>query len=184
MEFVCADPKATVRAANVCATIEAFDIAPQMAKRLMETHQLALTDLRPDNVVLVQRWLDALKSIQQQFGDVLLHQTGARIIENADFPPHFPDVEAVLLALDQIYHLNHQGEVGHYRSTRNADGSIEVRCETPYPRHFERGLVEGITRNPRLTNNGKRQFHVQFKEAPPGGQLTCTLTVRRSTIAR
>jgi len=182
MEFVCPDPNATVRAANVRATIEAFDIAPNMAKRLMEKHQLV--DLRADNFVLVQRWLDALKSIQQQFGDVLLYQTGTRIIENADFPPQFQDAETVLRALDDIYHLNHRGEVGHYRSTRNTDGSIEVRCETPYPRHFERGLVEGITRNKRLTDGGKRQYHVQYREAPPGSELTCTMIVSRSTSSR
>ena len=183
MEFVCADPNATVRAANVRATIEAFEIAPYMAKRLIEKHQLAVSDLRADNFVLVQRWLDALKSIQQQFGDVLLHQTGTRIIENADFPPHFQDVEAVLLALDDIYHLNHKGEVGHYRSTQNADGSIEVRCETPYPRHFERGLVEGISRNKRLTASGKR-YHVEYKEAPAGQELTCTLVVHPASRSR
>jgi hypothetical protein len=180
MEFVCPDPNATVRAANVRATIEAFDIAPNMAKRMIEKHQLAANDLRADNFVLVQRWLDALKSIQQQFGDVLLHQTGTRIIENADFPPHFQDAETVLLALDDIYHLNHRGEVGHYKCTRTSEGSIEVRCETPYPRQFERGLVEGITRNPRLTDNGKRRYHVQYKDAPPGQELTCTMIVQRS----
>jgi len=184
MEFVCKDPNATVRAANVRATLEAFDIAPHMAKRLIEKYQLPVHDLRPDNFVVVQRWLDALKSIQQQFGDVLLHQTGTRIIENADFPPQFQDAEAVLLALDDIYHLNHRGEVGHYRSSRNPDGSIEVQCETPYPRHFEHGLVEGITRNSRLTDGGKRQYHIQYREAPPGNEVTCTITVHRSSRSR
>lgn len=97
--------------------------------------------------------------------------------------PHFQDVESVLLALDDIYHLNHRGEVGHYRCTRTADGSIEVRCETPYPRHFERGLVEGISRNRRLTAGGK-QYDVQYKEAPPGKDLTCTMLVHRSARSR
>jgi hypothetical protein len=178
MEFRSADPGATVRAANVRATLAAFKLVPSMGRRLVEKHKLPPDDLKPDKMVSVQRWLDALAEIQSFAGTEVLRSVGAAIIENADFPPQFDSVEAVLLALDDIYHVNHKGEVGHYVSRRLGDGAIEVHCETPYPRHFERGLIEGIARHPRLT--GGRKFSVQFIEGSSQPDRSCTLIVRRS----
>ena len=175
MEFVCPDPKATVRAANVRATLDAFRLVPSLGRRIVEKHQLQVADLLPDKFVLVQRWLDALKDIQAEVGPTVVREVGARIIENADFPPHFATVDSVLDALDDIYHLNHRGEVGHYRTSRASDGAIVVRCETPYPREFERGLVEGICRN--KVAHGQR-YRVHYEDGPAGGELTCVLTVR------
>jgi hypothetical protein len=174
LEFICPDRTATVRAANVRATLDAFKLTPSMGRHLMERHQLKLDDLRPDNLVLVQRWLDALLEIQNQVGSNVLRQVGAHIIENADFPPNFPDIPSILLALDEIYHLNHRGEVGHYRVSKGSGGKIVVRCETPYPRQFERGLIEGICRHRR---GAGRRFVVDYADGPAGGDLTCTLTV-------
>jgi len=175
MEFKCPDPTATVRAANVRATLDAFRLLPSLGKRIVERHQLNVSDLRPENFVLVQRWLDALKDIQTEVGGGVVREVGARIIENAHFPPELDRVETVLQALDEIYHMNHKGEVGHYRTSRLADGSIVVRCETPYPRQFERGLIEGICRN-KLSKG--RNYRIDYADGPPGGELTCTLTVR------
>jgi hypothetical protein len=175
MEYVCPDPRATVRAANVRATLDAFHLVPSVGRRIVERHELHVEDLRADNFVLVQRWLDALRDIAAEVGTGVVQEVGARIIENADFPPHLTSVEQVLEALDAIYHLNHKGEVGHYHVSRGKDGSIVVRCETPYPRHFERGLVEGICRN--KVARGRR-VRVDYEDGPPGGDLTCTLTVR------
>src|SRR5687768_2766701 len=103
MDFVCPDPKATVRAANVRATLDAFKLVPLMGKRLVERHQLNLTDLRPDNFILVQRWLDALKDIQQEVGENKIRDVGRGIVENADFPPHYVDAETMLMDSDVIY---------------------------------------------------------------------------------
>ena len=164
-----------MRAANVLATLDAFHLVPSIGRRMVEAHRLKLADLRPDNFVPVQRWLDMLRDIQVEVGPGVVQQVGARIIENAEFPPQFDTVEAVLLALDDIYHLNHRGEVGHYIASRRADGAVVVRCETPYPRHFERGLVEGICRNGRAARG--RAYRVDYEDGPPGGDLTCTLTV-------
>jgi hypothetical protein len=175
MEFRCPDPLATVRAANVRATLDAFKLVPSVGKRIVEKHRLPVNDLRPDRMVPVQHWLDALAEIQSSVGQEVVRSVGAGIIENADFPPHFTSVEMVLLALDEIYHINHQGEVGHYVARALGDQGVEVRCETPYPRHFERGLVEGISRHARLTKG--RKYAVQYIEGD-GKDRTCTLVVR------
>jgi hypothetical protein len=175
MEFVSPDAHATVRAANVRATLDAFGLMPSLGRQIIERHHLNLSDLSPDKFVLVQHWLDALREIQQQIGSSVLRKVGARIIENADFPPEYNSVEAVLESLDRIYYLNHRGNVGHYRTARKPDGSLVIRCETPYPRHFEWGLIEGICRGKAARGN---LYEVEFQDMAHAGDLTCIITVR------
>src|SRR5262245_831982 len=124
MEFVCPDPEATVRAANVRATLAAFRLIPSTGRKLVERNKLSLEDLRPDNYVPLQRWLNALKEIHETVGSNLVHRVGMAIVENAHFPPDLPTVEAALETLDRIYYLNHRGEVGHYHTTRRPDGAV------------------------------------------------------------
>jgi hypothetical protein len=176
MEFQSPDPNAVVRAANVKATLDAFKSIPTLGKSFVHKYFKA-NELREDNYVSVQRWLDALSEIRAEVGEPTLREVGRHIVENADFPPQYKTVKDVLLALDDIYHLNHKGEVGHYAAAVESDGAIVVRCETPYPRSFERGLVEGISHNPRLLLPGQR-YQVRYTEGPPGGRLTCTLHVK------
>jgi hypothetical protein len=174
MEFVCPDPNAVVRAANVRSTLDAFLLLPSIGERLVARHRLNVRDLTPDKFVPVQRWLDALREIQESVGPNVVRDVGARIIENADFPPEFPTVEAILGGLDAIYHLNHRGEVGHYRTSRHGD-NIVVSCETPYPRHFEFGLIEGICRNKAARGRG---YAIDFEEGRPGDAVSCVVKVR------
>lgn len=175
MEFRCPDPEAVVRAANVRATLDAFKLVPSIGRRIIERHALHVDDLLPDHFVRVQLWLDALKDIQSAVGVAVVRDVGARIIANADFPPQYASASEILLALDEIFYLNHKGDVGHYRTSRAPDGAITVRCETPYPRHFEWGLIEGITRNERVKD---RIYGIEYIDGPPAGDLTCTLIVR------
>jgi hypothetical protein len=51
-----------------------------------------------------------------------------------------------------------------------------IRCETPYPRDFERGLVEGICANKIASGRG---YRIDYAGGPPDGDTTCTMTVRR-----
>jgi hypothetical protein len=179
MEFICADPRALVRAANVRATLDAFSLVPSLGRRIIAKHKLNLEDLTADKFVLVQSWLDALKEIQEAVGIGLVREVGARIIQNADFPPEFSSVEAILRSLDAIYYMNHRGDVGHYHFERLGEDMI-IRCDTPYPRHFEWGLIEGICRNRAAT--GER-YLVSFKPGAVGVDVTCTLTVRLARMA-
>ena len=178
MEYRCPDPQALVRAANVKATLDAFRLLPSFGQRLIERHDLALDDLTPENYVLVQSWLNALREIADNHGRSILREVGRAIIVNGDFPPLFKSVESVLLAVDDIYHLNHKGEVGHYYASQLDDGAISVRCETPYPREFERGLIEGIASHEGL--RGDFLYTVDYEDGPPDADHTCTLTVRKA----
>lgn len=181
MDFVCNDPKAMVRAANVRATIDAFKLVPLMATRIIKKHDLNLVDLRPDSFVLVQQWLNALKEIQDEVGPEKLRAVGRAIVENAEFPPHFVDAETMLMASDAIFQMNHRGDVGRYDVARLPDGRIRVRCETPYPRMFEWGVIEGMTKNNKYKHPGR--FAVEYEAGPKTGALTCTLYVTRVDAA-
>jgi hypothetical protein len=177
MDFVCKDPKALVRAANVRATIDAFKLVPNMCQRLIKKHKLSVQDLRPDKYVPVQHWLDALQEIQKEVGKEKLRAVGRGIVENANFPPHFVDAETMLMASNDIFLMNHQGNVGQYVVTRLPDGVIRVQCETPYPRMFEWGVIEGMTKNTKYQHPGK--FRVDYEDGPLDGDLTCTLFIKR-----
>lgn len=176
MEFVSPDPNALVRAANVRATLDAFQLRPSIGQRLVEKHRLQLDDLRPDKYIPVQRWLDTLREISETVGTNLIHRVGMAIIENADFPPVFSTVDAVFENIEAIYYANHQGNVGHYYPKRHPDGTWEVRCETPYPRQFEHGAVEGVVRNSRFAGSGS--YRVEYIDGPTTGDWTCTMMVR------
>jgi len=175
MEFVCPDPKARVRAGNVRATLGAFKLMPELGPRMITQHGLKVEDLNSERFILVQPWLNALKDIQSTVGPDKVRSVGRNLIDHAHFPPSITDPEEILMALDDIHYLNHRGEVGHYVSSRATDGTIVVRCETPYPAAFEWGLVDGICRNPRAS----RRYEIQFDPAASGQTLTCTLHVRR-----
>ncbi len=157
------------------ATLEAFELVPSFGERLLRKHGFELDRLDSSGYVLVQKWLDMLKEIQRDVGREVLRGVGSKIVSNAKFPPELDSVPAVLQGLDHAYQLNHRGDVGHYRSDE-VDGTIVIRCETPYPRDFERGLVEGICEHPRLTKGVS--YLVDYVPAPEPGVLTCTMTVR------
>lgn len=176
MEFVSPDPQAMVRAANVRATLDAFQLRPSLGQRLISKHELQLEDLRPDAYILVQRWLDTLKELQETVGPNLVHRVGMAILENAEFPPQFDTVDSVFQHMDLIYYANHKGDVGHYHTSRRADGTWDIRCETPYPRQFERGAVEGVCRHAKFAAG--KPYHVQYADGPPGSHVTCTMIVR------
>jgi len=174
MEFVCRDPNAEVRAASAGAILDAFKQIPGFGEKLVARHRFDLGGMTPESFVPMQWWLDALKEVQTRVGTAMMREVGTRIVQNAHFPPTYGGADAILLALDDIYHLNHRGEVGHYVSSRAPDGVVIVRCETPYPRHFEWGLIEGICRNKAV---GGRKFAVDFEPGPADGDRTCTVTV-------
>jgi len=176
MEFVSPDPEALVRAANVRATLDAFQLRPSLGQKLIAKHQLQLEDLSPDKFILVQRWLDALREIQETVGPNLVHRCGMAIMQNALFPPQFDTLDAMFANMDAIYYVNHRGNVGHYHTRRRNEGVWEIRCETPYPRQFERGVVEGVSRNPQVS--GGKPWGVEYIDGPPDGDLTCTLILR------
>ena len=57
------------------------------------------------------------------------------------------------------------------------DDVIRVQCCTPYPRMFEWGVIEGMTKNTKYQHPGR--FQVDYEDGPLDADLTCTLYVKR-----
>ena len=174
MEYT-VDPLPKVRTGNVQSTLNAFLMARSILQKYMTQHRLELTE-NPEEFVPLQPWLNVLREIHQKVGEGSLRAVGAQIIHTANFPPMLNSVDAVLMKLDEIYRINHQGAVGRYRSRKLPDGSVEVCCETPYPRSFERGLIEGICWNKKLSNG--RSYSVNYEDGLPGSSMTCKLVAK------
>lgn len=174
MEFVVNDPRTLCRAANMQGMLKAFRLMPAVGKKLVEKHNLNLGG-PPDDFVPLQPWLDALKEIQELIGPNKVREVGRSIIASANFPPEFDGAEMILGALDAIYKLNIRGDAGRYVVTRPAPGLVVVQCETPFPRIFERGLVEGICQHPRAGG----RFSIDYVEGLPRATVTCVMTVQR-----
>ena len=180
MEFVCADPDAEVRAANVRATLGAFQLAPTRGRELLERHGIAIEALRPEAFVPLQLWLEALRDVQRDFGPGKLRLVGSFAVENAYIPAVFVDAEALVTAIDDLHRKNHRGDAGGYAVERRTDGALEVRCRTPYPQMFELGLVDGLCNNQRFRRTGR--FDLELLDAPAGRGDGCTIVVRRRAL--
>lgn len=172
MEFRCSDPNAQVLAGNVLATLNSFKLVPSVGRRLVERHNLALDRVLPTAYLPVQRWLDALADIQQEVGPNTVRRVGATIVDTAPLPPHMKTREIVLASLNDIFYSYHKGDVGRYVVSTDQQGIITVHCETPYPRNFEWGIVDGIARTARFP--GKR-YTVEFIDLGGNATRTCTL---------
>ncbi|MBL4687153.1 MAG: hypothetical protein JKY37_21330 [Nannocystaceae bacterium] len=156
--------------------MDAFRLRPSLGERLIKSHGLELEDVGPESFIEVQRWLNALKDLRETVGPNVLHRVGMAMLKLAEFPPQFDKLDMVLENLDAIYYANHKGDVGHYFTSKRSDGSWEVRCETPYPREFERGATEGLVQRPMFTKDGT--YRVEFTDGPPDSDVTCTMVVR------
>jgi hypothetical protein len=105
----------------------------------------------------LELWLKALERIGNEFGQVLLFQSGMTTPKNAVFPPTVTDIHSALKCIDVAYHMNHAvlsesmfspgtGEmregIGHY-SYAHAPGKnlITMESTTPYPCDFDRGII-------------------------------------------
>ena len=177
MEYVSHDPRAKVRAPNLLFLVESFQFAPSLVDELLAKHDMERSMFANGVYMPLQNALDLLREVEQRVGPAKLQQMGSKASQAVVFPTSLDTVEKVLLALDSIYSLHHRGDVGHYHSRALADGAIEVRCETPYPRAYEHGIIEGFTLNPSVAKG--QRYLVEYVDGPVGGDLSCICTVRR-----
>jgi hypothetical protein len=177
MEYVSHDPRAKVRAPNLLFLVESFQFAPSLVDELLKNHGMDRSMFAMGAYTPLQSALDLLREVEQRVGPAKLQQMGSKSSQAVTFPAEFDTVEKLLLALDMIYSLHHLGDVGHYHTRQLPDGAIEVRCETPYPRAYEHGVIEGFTLNPALAKG--QRYLVDYVDGPVGTDLSCICTVRK-----
>ncbi len=125
-----------------------------------------------------QSWLNAFRKVADTIGPSTLYQIGAKIPENAQFPPQIDSIDKGLASIDVAYHMNHRhGEIGHYNFQSTGPSSGRMVCPNPYPCDFDRGIIEAIAR--RFCPTGHRAAVKHDDEAPcrKQGAESCTYDI-------
>lgn len=94
-----------------------------------------------------QNFLDVLKVVLEKFGPNTAFTLGKRVTES--YPHQFTDLQTALLAVDQIYQANHRnGDAGYCKliSFSAEHKHAELKCLTPYPAEFQRGILVSMAR--------------------------------------
>ncbi len=96
-----------------------------------------------------QDWLNCFRDISDKIGKFTLFSIGKTIPESAVFPEHIDTLEKALNSIDIAYHANHRnGEIGYYKvlSFNTIEHTAIMECYTPYPCHFDRGIIMAMVR--------------------------------------
>jgi hypothetical protein len=98
----------------------------------------------------LQHHLDAMKELQEQFGNAFMRKVGAQIFDNAVFPPGIDSVEKGLAMVNVAYYMNHrnvpEGGIGGYHWTAETEHRGVMVCDNPYPCAFDLGILETIAK--------------------------------------
>ncbi len=152
-----------VLGANLQIVIDGFGSFTLIANRILLEEGLGSDDgtgavrFEPGAWYPLELWLKALERIGNEFGHVLLFQSGMTTPKNAVFPPTVTDIHSGLKCIDVAYHMNHavKGEsmfnpgtgemrdgIGHYGYSHTPGKNlITMDSSTPYPCDFDRGII-------------------------------------------
>jgi hypothetical protein len=138
----------------------------------------------------LELWLKALERIGNEFGHVLLFQSGMTTPKNAVFPPTVTDIHSALKCIDVAYHMNHavRGEsmfsprtgemregIGHYSYAHTpGQNLITMESSTPYPCDFDRGIIIAMAQRFQTTAT---IIHDATRPCRKGGGTNCAYHV-------
>lgn len=137
-----------VNGQTVTAVVEgAGEVSSVFEDRALEMlAENGIEDPKPDEWYPQQAWLDAFRDISDSIGSQTLRNIGKQIPASADWPPGVDSVAGGLESINDAYHMNHRGgDIGYYEFETVGDKEGKVRCKTPYPCDFDRGIVESVT---------------------------------------
>lgn len=155
-----------VLGANLQIVLDGFGSFSLLAYKILLDEGLGTTDrtgvvkFEPGAWYPLERWLHALERIGNEFGHLLLYQSGMTTPKNAVFPPTVTDIHSGLRCVDLAYHMNHAtgGEsmfnpgtgqmlegIGHYGYSQAMNKNlITIDSTTPYPCDFDRGIITAM----------------------------------------
>lgn len=145
VEFEAFEAGVEVNGRSVLAVVDGLGHFKDKAVAILAAH--GISQLDAEEWYSQQSWLNAFREIAEKLGPHALYSIGAKIPENAQFPPSLDSLEKALASIDMAYHLNHRGgEIGTYELHKWSDGSLHFCCHNPYPCEFDRGIIEGVAR--------------------------------------
>lgn len=171
MRTLSCDPNIEVLGINMLALInnlQANEIQP-----LLEAHNL--TNIDPDTWYPAKRWLELFNDAMQRPGSMgNLVAVGMAVATNLPLPPNMQDLESVLSAWDDLYHMQHRGgDIGYVALEKRSDKHFVSIHNHLYPDDFNYGLAYGFAK--RLLPPGTG-FTVKYDDDEPrqdeGGERT------------
>ena len=156
-QFLAFDKTAEVNGETVLSIVNGMDSFKDGAKKILTAN--GIIDPKPGQWYRQQSWLDAFKEISAKLGGNTLILIGAKIPENAQWPPNVKTIEEALPSVDIAYHINHRiGQellfdpktgtmkegIGHYTARKSAEKSMDMICNNPYPCDFDFGIIKSV----------------------------------------
>jgi len=174
-EFVVVKRGVAVPARDFKIIVNAFGIFEEKAMGIIAKHGV---DMSGDKPVPMEKLMEILRDVSIAFGPNLLYQVGRELPRHAVFPPGIDTIDKALRSLNIAYQMNHSGGApGGYDVTMTKPGEIRVVADTPYPCHYDRGLLT------ELSLRFNRTATVQHDASAPCrriGAASCTYYVRWS----
>ncbi len=145
--FECHDKNAEVKGDIIQEFLKGFNgVAQKKAHQLLQTQGID----NPDAGAWypLNSYLSALKEIHENLSDQVLYIAGKRLAEDTKLSGEMDHLEYFVKHLDEYYHANHRGDVGHFSckdlGEQNGFRRFEITSTTPYGCFFEKGLIEGF----------------------------------------
>lgn len=164
-----------VNGQSILSVLDGFGLFEDKAKSILVKH--GLEGLTPNGWYPLETYFAAFREIASAFGPNILYQIGRSVPRNAVFPPEINTIEKALSSIDVAFQMNHRGaqQLGHYKPEMVSHGHAKMVCDTPYPCHFDRGIITELAQRfaPGAT--------VQHDDSAPcrrKGDRSCTYHVR------
>lgn len=190
-EFIAFNPNVKAKGQHILGFVNFMRKGRKKRLEILKKHGI---EPRVDGWYPIQAWLDALKGLSQEIGDLNLFLVGKSIIESADFPPMKGLYEA-LTSINIAYHMNHQldGElmfnlktgdmlegIGHYKvvSFDYTSRAAVMECKNPFPTKLDEGLLYKMVEKFKPEDSTFHEVKVDStKEQRPQGADSCTYLI-------
>jgi hypothetical protein len=183
------EPGIEVNGRTVYSIVDGFGLVSNFAVKYLESAGLPGV-IDKEAWYSLEKWLNAVKSISNFFGEAAEFECGKKIPSNAEFPASVKSIESAIRAIDIAYHLNHRKGgramydpetdemaegIGHYGSFKLPnENTIVSTCDTPFPEFFDWGILTSVAQK---INPGAEVAHDDTKPCRKKGAESCTYVI-------
>ena len=134
--------------AAIKPVIEAFLNKGYALKLIKDT--LGPDYIDADSSYSAKKYIDILRSIEEDMSAQVVRKVGQFMMENAKWPANIENLEQGLASIDTAYRMNHipntKADIGEYEFKKIADTTFEIHSNNPYPCALDIGVITGVTR--------------------------------------
>lgn len=131
----------SVNGYTISALLDGLYLLKKLALNVLKHNNI--TDIKCNNWYPMSSWVFAINELLEFLGPDIFYQFGKDVPYKTLWPQDICGVHNALRAIDKAYHLNHRGNnIGQYDYTILDDTAGMLSCETPYPKIFDKGLIQ------------------------------------------